>query len=282
MYLARAPPDARRAAIKFLLPELSQDSRRGRALLQRGARHRGHPAPRHRRDLRLRGRRRPRLHRHGVPGGREPGEAAARAGCAASPASPTSIAVGGRAASPARWRPRTPRASSTATSSPRTSSSRSTPAVAGTFSVKILDFGIAKLAGDSVVRPASQTQHRQRDGHAALHVAGAVPRHHGTIDHRADIYALGCIIFEMLTGRSRLPARGARRPAGGAYLRAASVPRFAGARGSDRDRSAGHRDAGQEPERSPAVDGRRRRGVRATAGCCGRRLHPRSSRSPAR
>ncbi len=69
----------------------------------------------------------------------------------------------------------------------------------GGFRVKVLDFGIAKLQG------AGATGH----GHTrTMMVFGTPPymspeqcRSSARIDHRSDIYALGCILFEMLCGR---------------------------------------------------------------------------------
>ena len=79
----RAPGIGRKAAIKVLLPALAQRRRDRDPLLQRGARGHADPAPRHRRDLRLRHRcRRRRLHRHGVPRGREPRRRASSASAA--------------------------------------------------------------------------------------------------------------------------------------------------------------------------------------------------------
>ena len=73
-------------------------------------------------------------------------------------------------------------------------------AESGGVAVKVLDFGIAKLLAD--------------DGATHLTMRGMIlgtPEYMSPeqcvgiaeIDHRADIYALGCILFEMLTGRRR-------------------------------------------------------------------------------
>ena len=69
------------------------------------------------------------------------------------------------------------------------------PAVAGGERIKVLDFGLAKL-GDT-----GQTQ---------MHSVFGTPRYMSPeqcrsakqIDHRSDIYALGCILFELVTGRT--------------------------------------------------------------------------------
>jgi serine/threonine-protein kinase len=74
----------------------------------------------------------------------------------------------------------------------------SDPEVPGGERIKLLDFGIAKLAGET-----SAAVHVTRTGavigtptYMAPEQCRGVP-----IDHRADLYAVGCILFELCTGR---------------------------------------------------------------------------------
>src|SRR6185436_10898803 len=64
---------------------------------------------------------------------------------------------------------------------------------------KVLDFGIAKLA-DAGARRASRTRAGQILGTPA-YMSPQQCRAAGPVDHRADIYALGCVLFEMVCGR---------------------------------------------------------------------------------
>jgi serine/threonine protein kinase len=67
------------------------------------------------------------------------------------------------------------------------------------FGVKILDFGIAKLATDNF-GATSHTRPGSLLGTPA-YMAPEQCRGIAGIDHRVDIYALGCITFEMVAGR---------------------------------------------------------------------------------
>ncbi len=66
--------------------------------------------------------------------------------------------------------------------------------------VKVLDFGMVKRSGDSDGEDVQLT----REGTAAgtpAYMAPEVVEQGGEVDERADIYALGCVAFWLLTGR---------------------------------------------------------------------------------
>jgi serine/threonine-protein kinase len=71
---------------------------------------------------------------------------------------------------------------------------------------KVLDFGIAKLADGA-------SEHRNTTTGALigtpLYMAPEQARAAAAIDHRADLYSLGCILYHMLTGRPPFLAEGA-------------------------------------------------------------------------
>ncbi len=79
----------------------------------------------------------------------------------------------------------------------------------GGIRVKILDFGIAKLIGDPIGGGAPRLKTK---GGAILgtpaYMAPEQCRGGVEIDARADLYAVGCILMEMLTGRPPFIAEG--------------------------------------------------------------------------
>jgi serine/threonine-protein kinase len=72
-------------------------------------------------------------------------------------------------------------------------------AVAGGERAKILDFGIAKLGGD-VGEGVAVTRTGALLG-SPLYMSPEQCRGTGEVDSRADVYALGCLLFAMVTGR---------------------------------------------------------------------------------
>jgi serine/threonine-protein kinase len=73
--------------------------------------------------------------------------------------------------------------------------------------VKVLDFGIAKLAGNAMPSRVHHTQTGALMG-TPLYMAPEQARAAGTIDHRADLYSLGCILYELLVGVPPFVAEG--------------------------------------------------------------------------
>ncbi|MBA3501019.1 MAG: serine/threonine protein kinase, partial [Deltaproteobacteria bacterium] len=73
--------------------------------------------------------------------------------------------------------------------------------------VKVLDFGIAKLAN-----PPASDRRRTQTGvlmGTPKYMAPEQAREAGTIDQRADLYSLGCILYELLVGEPPFVAEGA-------------------------------------------------------------------------
>jgi serine/threonine-protein kinase len=71
-------------------------------------------------------------------------------------------------------------------------------AVTGGERAKILDFGIAKQAGDGAGKLKTRTGVLMG---TPMYMSPEQCRGVGDIDHRSDIYSLGCVMFTMLTGQ---------------------------------------------------------------------------------
>ncbi|HTA21556.1 MAG TPA: serine/threonine-protein kinase, partial [Polyangia bacterium] len=77
----------------------------------------------------------------------------------------------------------------------------------GPPTVKIVDFGIAKLLHrDGGAHSQTQTGHILG---TPLYMSPEQARGAKTIDHRTDVYALGCVLFEMITGQPPFVRKGA-------------------------------------------------------------------------
>jgi tRNA A-37 threonylcarbamoyl transferase component Bud32 len=70
----------------------------------------------------------------------------------------------------------------------------------GAVTIKILDFGIAKLISGDGEQGLNKTRTGSLLGTPA-YMSPEQCRDASAIDHRADVYALGCILFEMVAGR---------------------------------------------------------------------------------
>ncbi|MCA9694995.1 MAG: serine/threonine protein kinase, partial [Myxococcales bacterium] len=81
------------------------------------------------------------------------------------------------------------------------------PLVPGGERIKLLDFGIAKLFGDGLGGGASATRTGDVLG-TPYYMSPEQCRGAGLVDHRADIYSLGCVLFRLVCGRVPFPGEG--------------------------------------------------------------------------
>jgi serine/threonine-protein kinase len=70
---------------------------------------------------------------------------------------------------------------------------------------KILDFGIAKLSDDNPGKIKTSTGALMG---TPIYMSPEQCRGLGTLDHRSDIYSLGCVLFHLLTGRPPFEGEG--------------------------------------------------------------------------
>jgi serine/threonine protein kinase len=80
------------------------------------------------------------------------------------------------------------------------------PALPRPYAVKLLDFGIAKLAPHEAL---GEKTHAGIILGTPTYMSPEQCRGAETVDHRADLYSLGCVLFEMLAGRPPFCGEGA-------------------------------------------------------------------------
>jgi serine/threonine-protein kinase len=82
------------------------------------------------------------------------------------------------------------------------------PGAPGAIRVKILDFGIAKLTGRSLAGQPGRPRTKNMILGTPAYMAPEQCRGGTELDARADLYAVGCLLFELLTGRPPFVAGG--------------------------------------------------------------------------
>ena len=139
--------------------------------------------------------------------------------------------------------------------------------------VKMIDFGVARAFGR--VAHTSPGGLKGKIDYMSPEQASAEE-----VDHRADVFALGVVLWEALTGQAAVPARDGARDDARHRRRSdpASVGGGRGAGGARRDRHARAAQAARRALRQRARDGGRARAVRVHA----RRVQPDAGRRATR
>nr|HEX4314535.1 protein kinase [Kofleriaceae bacterium] len=88
--------------------------------------------------------------------------------------------------------------------------------------LKLLDFGIAKLAGDAAVGVAKTSTGAIMG--TPVYMSPEQCRGAGQVDHRSDLYSLGCMLYEMVCGRVPFIGEGAGDVIGAHLLLAPAAP----------------------------------------------------------
>ena len=113
-----------------------------------------------------------------------------------------------RARSRTRWSPRTARASSIAISSPRTSSWFPIPSNRTASGPRCSTSGSRSSSMRPARRSAAGTPMTGTLIGTPRYMAPEQARAASQIDHRADLYSLGCILYEMIVGEAPFPKGG--------------------------------------------------------------------------
>ena len=135
--------------------------------------------------------------------------------------------------------------------------------------IKVLDFGLAKLLADD--RGNEPITRAGMLLGTPMYISPEQCTSSDQVTPSADIYALGCILYEMLCGKPPFEREGIRAILGRAHVRAAAARLGGGARSAGMARRAGSAHVGQESRGSSGLDGRSGRDL-GDCGTRGRRL----------